>query len=495
LDRTAAAQTHLTAGIRQLDDGAYADARASLLAAVALAPDSANARFHLARAHTRLGAFALAEAAARAALALDPDHAGAAHSLGAVLAERGDVAEALPWLRLAAALAPRGAQVRRDLGAALVFLGQFDEARVELMAALDLDPLAPETIDTAVRLQSMAADQPRAEALFALLNRLAEDLNRFAPSEQAQILFGLAKALEDRGDYDGAFDAMARANALHRAGLTFDIDAAERRMAAIAEMFDADRLASLAGHGADSARPVFIVGMPRSGTTLAEQIVSAHPAVHGAGERPDLPNWIAGSRDQDGAPYPFWARTMNAVDCRDIGETYLRGLPAKAADKARVTDKWLDNFEHLGLIHACLPNATIVHCQRDPRDVGLSAFAIRFSQGQAYSYDLAELGRYWRAYDRLMAHWRQVLPPGRMLEVPYEAVVTDLEGWARRLIAHCGLMWDDACLRFHDSKRPVRSASYAQVRQPIYDSSVGRWRRFERHLGPLLDALGPPWNA
>ena len=494
MDRTADAQGHLTDGIRQLGQGAYAQARDSLLRAVALAPTSANAHFHLARAHTRLQAFALAEAASRAALALDANHAGAAHSLGALLAQRGDVAEAEPWLRQAAALMPRGAQIRRDLGAVLVFLGRFDEARNELMLALELDPLAPETIDTAVRLQSMASDEPQTEALFALLNRLAADMDRFAPAERAEILFGLAKALEDRGEPDRAFDCMAKANALQRADLEFDIDAAEQRMAAIAEMFDAERLAALAGHGALSERPVFIVGMPRSGTTLAEQIISAHPAVHGAGERPHLAHWIARSRNSAGAPYPFWAATMTPADCRIIGETYLNGLPARAADKARVTDKWLDNFEHLGLIHICLPNAKIIHCQRDPRDVGLSAFAIRFSQGLDYSYDLTELGRYWRAYDRLMAHWRRVLPPARILEVPYEAVVGDLEGWARRLIAHCGLEWDDACLRFYESKRPVRSASYAQVRQPIYDTSVGRWRRFERHLGPLLAALGPPWN-
>jgi hypothetical protein len=266
-------------------------------------------------------------------------------------------------------------------------------------------------------------------------------------------------------------------------------------MEGIAQVFDARNLESLKGYGLDSDRPIFIVGMPRSGTTLVEQIISAHPQVHGAGEIPLLANWLASSRGRDEAPYPDWARTMTSGDCANIGQIYLNALPAIAPPERRITDKWVDNFEHLGLIHVCLPNAVIIHCQRDPRDTCLSCFGIRFVAGQQYSYDLAELGRYWRAYDRLMDHWRAVLPPGRMLEVPYEAVVGDVEGWARRLIAHCGLEWDDACLRFHESRRQVRSASFAQVRRPIYAASVGRWRPFAGHLGPLLETLGPPWNA
>jgi hypothetical protein len=137
----------------------------------------------------------------------------------------------------------------------------------------------------------------------------------------------------------------------------------------------------------------------------------------------------------------------------------------------------------------------IIHCRRDPRDACFSCFATRFGDGQDYAYDLAELGRYWRAYDGLMAHWRAALPPGRMLEVPYEAVIQDVEAWARRIISHCGLEWDDACLRFYESRREVRTASFAQVRRPIYADSVGRWRRFAHHLGPLLETLGEPWKT
>ena len=203
---------------------------------------------------------------------------------------------------------------------------------------------------------------------------------------------------------------------------------------------------------------------------------------------------ILDAKGRDGAAYPSWAKDLAPADCETLGQAYLAQLPVGAGDE-RLTDKTVSNFQHLGLIHLCLPNAVILHCRRDPRDACLSCYATRFSDDQAYAHDLADLGRYWRAYDRLMAHWRGVLPPGRMLEIPYEGLVDDLETWARRLIAHCGLEWDDACLRFHQSGRVVRTGSFAQVRQPIYADSVGRWRRFARHLGPLFEALGPPWSA
>jgi Tfp pilus assembly protein PilF len=495
MSRVEQAQRCLDAGVRQLAGGDPAAALVSLTEAVALAPDSANAHFHLARAHADLGDKALAEATLRSVVALDPNHASAVQGLGALMAERGQAALAAPWLQRACELAPQNARAHRDLGAVLAFLGELDAARDVLIRAIELDPLQGEAMDTLVRLQPLNEPTPQARAVLAVLDRLAGELDRLSPDHQCQRLFSLAKALEDQGQFDRAFACLARANAIRRAGLSFDIDAAERRLDAIAQVFDADRLASLKGFGLASDRPIFIVGMPRSGTTLIEQILSAHPAVHGAGEAPLLANWLAASRGPDGTAYPSWGRTMTDADCRNIGQVYLDALAKAAPHEPRVTDKWVENFEHLGLIHACLPNAVIIHCQRDPRDTALSCFAIRFLVGQAYSYDLTELGRYWRAYDRLMAHWRAVLPPERIFEAPYEAVVGDVEGWARRLIAHCGLDWDDACLRFYESGRPVTSASFAQVRRPIYTGSVGRWRPFAAHLGPLLDALGPPWNA
>ena len=226
-----------------------------------------------------------------------------------------------------------------------------------------------------------------------------------------------------------------------------------------------------------------------------EQIVSAHPKVQGAGELAVLEALIAKVRGPDGSGYPFWERPWPAkLAATSPQRTWTACRRDTSGCRLRLTDKWVDNFENLGLIQLCLPNARIIHCRRDPRDVGLSCYAIRFNNGQDYAYDLTELGRYWRAYDRLMAHWRRVLPAGRILEVPYEAVVEDLDAWARRLIAHCGLDWDDSCLR---STSP--SESYAP---PVRRRCAGRSTPAPSaagapsltYLAPMLVALGAPWD-
>jgi hypothetical protein len=237
---------------------------------------------------------------------------------------------------------------------------------------------------------------------------------------------------------------------------------------------------------------VLIVGMPRSGTTLIEQILASHPQVFAAGELNDLREVIAAHCDLAAvpAPYPECVRELSAEVLRRIGTAYTDRLHRRAPEAARVTDKMPGNFFHLGLVHLAVPNARIILAGRDPVDTCLSCFARTFGDEQQFSYDLAELGRYYGAYESLMAHWRAVLPPGAMLEVQYEEVVEDLEGQARRIVAHCGLEWDDACLRFHETERPVRTASASQVRQPIYRSAVGRWRPYRQWLRPLLDELG-----
>jgi hypothetical protein len=236
--------------------------------------------------------------------------------------------------------------------------------------------------------------------------------------------------------------------------------------------------------------------MPRSGTTLVEQIISAHPDVYGAGEFPALLNLLAASTGPGGIAFPEWGGAMMPQDCVNLGEAYLQALPSGPSSQVRTTDKRLENAEFLGMAHLILPNAPIVYVRRDPRDMAFSCYALLFSEGQEWSYDFAELAAYWRAHEALMAHWRAVLPPGRILEVSYEALVADFEAETRRIIAHCGLTWDAACLEYHRSRRGVRSASAAQVRQPIYDTSIGRWRPFAQHLRPLFDAMGlPPEEA
>ena len=217
--------------------------------------------------------------------------------------------------------------------------------------------------------------------------------------------------------------------------------------------------------------------MIRSGSTLVEQILGSHPRV---------------GADDTGATKVGASWLLNGENLRGLGTTYLTGLTAGTPAADKIVDKMPANFRFLGLIHLALPNARIIHTCRDPIDTCLSCFSTLFSDEQPFTYDLGELGRYYRAYQRLMVHWRHVLPEGVMLEVKYEELVTDFERQARRIVAHCGLEWDDRCLSFYETRRPVKTASVVQVSQPIYRSSVGRWRPNGDLLAPLLEALGAP---
>ncbi len=239
--------------------------------------------------------------------------------------------------------------------------------------------------------------------------------------------------------------------------------------------------------------PVFLVGMPRSGSSLIEQILASHPQVYGAGE-------LASSRTQasvGGIPVPSAGelhfrkvfRRLDSAALQRMALAYIARLPALADGKIRIVDKFPGNFLRIGLIRMILPDAKIIHTMRDPVDTCVSCYSKWFTSGHDYSYNLAELGRYYSRYSELMDHWRSVLPSGAMLDVSYEDVVNDLEGQARRLIDYCGLAWDDRCLSFHKTSRPVKTASAVQVRQPLFRSSLERWRRYEANLGPLLQEL------
>ncbi len=258
--------------------------------------------------------------------------------------------------------------------------------------------------------------------------------------------------------------------------------------------FSDTSLRELGGIGSPSSVPVFIVGMPRSGSTLIEQILAGHPAVFSAGETELLAEAILrrGLAASEQGAWGTWLSKVSAQELKEIGEDYVRQITAEApASATRVIDKGLANFQLLGLIYLVLPNARIIHVHRDPLDTCVSCYSKLFGRGLGFTYDLAELGRYYVAYERLMDHWRRVLPPQMLIDVRYEDVVEDLEGQARRLLEHCGLEWDPRCLQFHDLERWVHTASAAQVRKPLYRSSIGRWRAYEPHLGPLIDAMTP----
>lgn len=481
-------------GLALHEQGAIAQAAEVLQKACLRRPAWAEGQYALGVALFQMAKLEEAVAAFRAALAADRRYPAAEVNLGIALQRLGRFHEAEAAFAEAVALSPNWAEAHYNLGVVRQDLGQMAAAAACFRRAIVLEPDHAEAHFSLSRLTLPGDRSPLAEDDFARLRRQLEGDEGQRPKARSALLFAMAKLLEDRGDADCAFLLLEEANRLGRELSRLKTAPAASELAEIAQAFDRPLLARLAGSGVPSRRPIFIVGMPRSGTTLVEQIISAHPEVVGAGELRNLGQIVENSRGVDGAVFPFWAHMLTAQDCTTIGRAYLDSLPP-AAGAAYITDKANFNFALLGLIHLCLPGATIIHCQRDPRDVGFSCFAARFNDAMGFTGDLKEMGQYWRAYDSLMDHWRAVLPAGRFLDLSYEALVEDLETGARQLVAHCGLGWDDACLRFYDSGRPVLTASNAQVRRPIYSSSVGRWRRFEAHLSPLLDALGEPWTA
>jgi hypothetical protein len=311
-------------------------------------------------------------------------------------------------------------------------------------------------------------------------------VERRQPGEAVTLHFALGKAYLDLGETERAFDHLDAGNRKKRIQLVYDAEANRAHNAAVAAAFPSEIYDRFAGAGCDSSAPIFVVGMPRSGTTLIEQILASHPAIHGAGELHALPE---AAREIGGVPEGIAG--LSADELARLGDSYLERVGDLPAGKTHFVDKLPVNFLNLGLIRLALPDARIIHARRDPVDTCLSCYAKSFKAANLpYAYDQTELGRYYRDYETLMAHWRATLPATHFLEVQYEAVVDDLEGQSRRMIAFLGLPWDDACLEFHRTRRPVRTASVNQVRRPIYRGSVGRWRVHAARLGPLLQALG-----
>jgi len=329
------------------------------------------------------------------------------------------------------------------------------------------------------------------EAHLAEMEALAREMRSLAEEEQMLLHFALGKALMDVGEHERAFHHLLEGNALKRRRICYNEQKTLSSLDQIRSAFTPELMRSYSGGGVISELPIFILGMPRSGTTLIEQILASHPNVHGGGERSDFENAVKGICTSDGSEvaYPDCIRTLTKSKLQELGSRYLGSLRSIAPDASRITDKLPDNFRFVGLIHLAFPNARIIHVRRDPIDTCLSCFSKLFSGELSYTYSLEELGRYYQAYRKLMSHWREVLPGGAMLDVDYEALVADIEGQARRLVAYCGLAWHDGCLDFHRTKRPIRTASAAQVRQPIYNSSVGRWRPYRHLLRPLLEVL------
>ncbi len=423
----------------------------------------------------------------RAALARNPDHVDAIAGMANAMKNLGQHAEAVAPARRVVALQPQSASAARLLASILAEMGSLDEALALFRRAVELAPERPEFCYYVVQMAKVQPGDEVLQALEAALPRVASLTAR----QQCFLYFALAKAYDDVGERDRGFDYLLQGNKIKRSQTEYEEAGTLREIARIPRVFTPELMAARKDLGDLSPVPVFLVGMPRSGTTLVEQTLASHAAVFGAGERPELSQAVRRlSAERFGAAaFPEVVRSMTGEAFRRMGAEYVAALRSLAPNAARIVDKTLGNFLFIGLIRLILPNARIIHVQRDPVDTCLSCFSKLFWDQQPFSYDLAELGRYYRSYQRLMAHWRAVLPVGAMLEVEYEALVKDFDLQARRIVAHCGLQWDSACLEFYKTSRPVQTASMVQVRQPIYRTSVGRWRPNSALLRPLLEEL------
>jgi tetratricopeptide (TPR) repeat protein len=465
----------------------YAEAIDNCRRALALAPNNPQAHLNLANA---LGALERPQESLdhyRKAIALDPASAEAYARAAGILFHLGRIEDSIVHCEKALAIRPDHVDALRNRGVAQRAVGKLDAAIASFEQAIAASPKqAPGLYYNLATSKRVRASDPH----FAAMKQMAAEIASFKVEEQIGLHFALGKAYADVDDHRRSFTHLLQGNALKRE-LFADHDEAKllKRFERIAATFSAELLARKAGAGDPSPVPIFIIGMPRSGTSLVEQILASHPKVFGAGERYEFGELVDAVAGADGTIFPEAVTAMSGDELHALGASYVRAMRALAPDAARITDKMPGNFFSAGLIHLALPDARIIHIQRDRRDNALSCFSILFAMGHAYTYDLAELGRYIRAYEKLMAHWRKVLPAGAMLDIRYEELVADLETQAKRLVEFCGLEWDSACLSFHKTERPVRTASVIQVRQPIYGSSVGRWQPYEKELEPFLRAF------
>jgi tetratricopeptide (TPR) repeat protein len=476
-------------GVVKHQQGRNAEALELISAVLKKKPNEAVALSDYGLICNELNRFDEALASCDKAIALRPDLAIAFNNRGNALRELKRFDEALASYDKAIAIKPAFAAALNNRAFELAELGLFAEARRNIEEAIQQAPRKPLHYLTLGRISRCVAGDPRLTAM----EELARDASSLSVRDRIDLHFALAKAYEDLGRPESAFSQLLAGNKLERGQIRYDETATLGTHERLRGVFTPQLLQSFQNVGEPSRLPVFVVGMPRSGTTLIEQILASHPDVFGGGELDYFPK--ASADLQSGvnglAVSQELVSSLPGEQFRQIGESYLAKIKQLAPAAARVVDKMPGNYLNVGLIHLALPNASIIHAVRDPVDTCVSCFSKLFADGQLdYTYDLAELGRYYRHYQALMAHWHQVLPPGRILDVRYEEVVADLEGVARRIVAHCGLEWNARCLAFHQTERPIRTASVTQVRQPIYQSSVGRRFDYEAFLAPLLAELG-----
>ena len=468
--------------------GRTPEAIQSLEQAIAIDPNCAPAYTNLSNSLRQQNRFEEALACCARALAIDPKNVVASNEQGVALGKLGRLEQAVEVFKRTIALDPKYVEAHENLFVVLTELGRTDEATLSIEEAIRLAPGRVRPYYNLTETRKISAGDPR----IANMEAIAAQMDQLGLQARIEISFALGKTYADIKDYDRSFERLSQGCRLKRSITDYNEAGTLAMMGRAAKSFSSKLIKQKAGSGPDSKVPVFILGMPRSGTTLVEQILASHPQVYAAGEiEAFLSGMIQAAATNGGDDTPESFATMSSEQLAALGEDYLSRVTPMAPQAARIVDKSLQSFRFAGLIHLALPNARFIHLRRNPIDTCLSCFTKLFVSELPYTYDLGELGRYHGGYKKLMAHWRKVMPREALLEVQYEDLVADLETQARAIIAHVGLDWDPACLDFHQTDRPVRTASLMQVRQPIYSTAVNRWRAYEKHLGPLIEALDP----
>ena len=463
----------------------YDDEAALRYFARAVGEEPRNPYYHLSlgEAYAKLSEFSAAIKHIQYALEVQPDLIEALCALGRVYTEFDKPDLALPLYEKAQRINRDHPKVRIGMATALTGLGRMDEAASYLKETIERRIDVPAAYYDLVQTKKFTEEPPELQAIQRNL-----DSPGLKPEGKASLNYAAGKVLNDLKRYAEAFDHFSKAKQAE--GYKFDIDRYRRFIDATIETFTPEFFAERHGYGNPSEAPVFVVGMPRSGTTLTEQICASHPEVHGAGELSKLRR-VANAIGLQTSAFDLSKPVATITEdlSRTLAEEHLSYLGERAPSALRIVDKMPHNFELIGLLTLLFPNARIIHCRRDAIDNCVSCYVLPFSSSHSYNSDLRALGLYYREYDRLMRHWNEVFP-GRIFENRYETLVDDQEAQSRRLIDHLGLPWDDACLRFFDRDGSVNTPSRWQVRQPIYKSSVKRWKNYEKEIQPLIDALG-----
>ncbi|MBC8285896.1 MAG: tetratricopeptide repeat protein [Nitrospinae bacterium] len=479
------AEAYFNLGLVQNEQNKTDRAVTSFQKAIALKPGLTDAYIHLANTLKKSGRGESAIAILRQAVAFEPKSAEACNVLGITHREQGNLSEAIVSYQKALSINPEFAEVHNNLGNAQKELGNMDEAGACYQKAIEIDPNYSEPyMHIAIMKRHTVYDDD--------LKNMEEAYNKagIRDEQKMHLAFGLGKAFEDLEQYEKAFTFYEVGNDLKRKDYNFSDAAHCHFIKKTKETFNEALFTRNQDGGSANETPVFILGMPRSGTTLVEQILASHPQVHGAGELEKFSQMVLSLvRKKGGGDYPDCMNLLNRTDLKSLGDEYVVEL-RKLSSKARlISDKMPENYLYVGLIKLALPKARVIHCRRDPADNCLSIYKTYFSaKGHYYAYNQVEIGKQYNHYLDLMAHWEKVLP-GFMHEVQYEKMIADTTGQTRALLEFCDLEWYDSCLEFHKSKRPVKTASSEQVRRPIYKSSVRAWKRYEKQLAPLIATL------